>query len=255
MSTAFCTNPKAVNYNPNATSDDGSCYYLNKISGVCYAFQDVNPDEIIDQSFTLSWSIEGDNWVFFHDYIPDFYFSTREQLHNLKAGRIYHSNLGAPGVYHDQAPKSFFLDIVFNADEEMTLNTLNWVTRILNQDSSISSFETLTHITVWNERQCTGRIPLAAIFQNLEYKTDRYLQARWSFDDFRDKVIQGGTAFLLDLFHNFSVDTTKLSNTLPWFDQQLLEGLSFIVRFEFDNTTGKKIYLEDVGADVSKSTR
>lgn len=252
-----CTNPKAVNYDPNAAQDDGSCYYLNKIGGTCYAFEDVDPNEIIDQSFTMSWSIEGDNWVFFHDYVPDFYFSTREQLHNLKGGSIYHHNQGPFGVYHDPTPKSFLIDAVFSVQDktETTLNTINWIARVINQDGAVSPFETLTHITVWNEKQCTGRIPLAAIFQNLEYTTARNLQGRWSFNDFRDQVIQQGVAFLQDIFHNFATNPANLSTTIPWFDQQLLEGVYFIVRLEFDNTSGKQLFLEDVQIDGSKSFR
>lgn len=256
-----CTNPNAVNYNPQATTDDGSCFYLDKVGGVCYAFQDVAPDEITDQSFTLSWGLEDDNWVFFHDYTPDYYIQIREKLVNLKNGRIYKNNLGLNGVYYDNTIKPFFLDIVFQEKDksgenlQLTLNTVRWLTTVQNADGAEAPQDTLTHITIWNSKQCTGRIPLAQVFANLEYKNMRNTQGYWSFDNFRDKVIQEGVSFLDNIFNNFAVDPTRLSDTLPWFEKQLLEDVYMIVRFEFDNISGKKIYIEDTQIDADKSYR
>lgn len=255
MSTDNCTNPKAVNYNPNATSNDGSCLYLESIGGVCYAFQDVAPSQILDMSFTLSWSLEAKNWVFFHDYTPDFYFSTREKLMNLKGGKVFRMNTGPNGLYHDPAPYSFLVDVVFTADKEITLNTVNWLSEVMNADGSESRFETLTHITIWNGQQCTGRIPLAEAFENLQYKETRRMQGRWSFNDFKDQVINPNQTFLQDVFHNFAVIGSNLDTQKPWFEQELMEDNWFIVRFEFDNSSGKKVYLHDTDSDANPSYR
>lgn len=261
MPAVQCTNPAAVNYNPNATTDDGSCLYLDKIGGVCYAFQDIAPDEITDQSWTLSWGIESDNWIFFHDYTPDFYIQVREKLINLKGGRIYRNNLGLNGVYYDSIVKPFFIDVVFTEkdrdgkNQQMTVNTVEWLSTILNQDGSEAGQDTLTHITIWNSKQCTGRVSLAQIFQDLQYADMRNTEGYWSFDNFRDKVIQEGVSFLENIFNNFAVDPATLSDDLPWFEKKLLEDVYIIVRFEFDNTSGKKIYLEDTQINASKSYR
>lgn len=252
MAISGCTNPYAVNYNPQATQDDGSCYYLNKVGGVCYAFQDVA--QLIDRSFTLSWSVVDNNWVFFHDNVPDFYFSTREQLYNLKSGKIFQHNAGPPGVYHDpNVIKPFLVDVVFNGDKELTLNTINWITEVLNADGSVASFDTLTHITVWNSYQCSGRIALSQTFADLQQEM-RKTVGRWFFNDFRNKLLQDGVAFLQDIFGNFDVKP-GVTGELPWFEQQLLEDNYFIVRFEFDNTTGKQVYLEDVNINFDPSYR
>lgn len=249
-----CTNPKAVNYDPAATVDDGSCIYLHKVGGVCYAFRDLYENEKLDQSFSLSWSLEGNNWVFFHDYIPDYYFSTREKLWSVKDNSIFEHNAGAPGVYYDGVPKPFFIDVVFNGNGEATLNSLNWLSEVL-ENGIVKREQTLTHITIWNSRQCTGRIALEHIFKDLQYKTHRETMGKWSFDDFRDKVKEEGVAFLQDLFHNFAVIGSALSNSIPWFEQQLMEDNYFIVRFEYDNSSGNKIYLHETEADASPSYR
>lgn len=255
MPAVQCTNPAAVNYNPQATSDDGSCLYLDKIGGICYAFQDLPPDSTTDQSWTLSWSLEGNNWVFFHDYIPDFYVLTRQKLFALSGGKLFGINGGLNGVYLDGKVKPFFIDVIFNSNEELTLNTIKWVSTILNSDGSIAPFDTLTHITIWNSQQCTGRIALADIFQDLQYSNARKTQGEWSFNNFRDQVAQQGVSFLQDIFNNFAVDGSNLSQTMPWFEQQLLEDIYFVVRFEFDNTSGKKIYLEETDVDTNRSYR
>lgn len=253
MPAVACTNPAAINYNPQATSDDGSCLYLEKIGGVCYAFQDLA--DVQDQSWTLSWSLEGDNWAFFHDYTPDYYIQVRKDLYTAKNSRLFKHNSGLPGVYYGGTPKPFFVDVIFNSDQESTLNTIRWVNSVLNSNGGEAPFDTLTHITVWNSQQCTGRVALSQVFTDLEYDDMRKTQGTWSFDNFRDKVISQGTNFLQDIFDNFAVNLAMLSDDLPWFERQLMEDFYFVVRFEFDNSSGKKLYLEETNVDVNPSYR
>src|ERR1700757_4589572 len=120
---AGCTFPAATNYNSAADADDYSCIYLFKANGKCHLFKDVVPDEIIDKSFTLSYSIIGNSWVFFHDYLPDFYVHTRENLYSIKENAHYKHHAGPPGVYYNPAtnPKSYFIDIIFAAGNDMLL--------------------------------------------------------------------------------------------------------------------------------------
>lgn len=256
---ANCTNKAAVNYDPAATTDDGSCIYLHKVGGVCYAFQDVAPNTIIDRSFTLSYALEGDNWVFFHDYIPDFYFHTREKLHTIKGSKVYTHNSGPSGQYYETgagAKKPFFIDVVFRSQEEMILNSINWVTEVVDRTTKANEeFGTLSHITIWNAWQCTGRIPLAQVFEALEMKNIRRTQSQWNFNDFRDLVSVRGVSVVGEIFEDFAVNTEALNPDLPWYEKKLLEDQYFVVRFEFDNSQDKVVLLHSVDADVTKSGR
>lgn len=248
-----CTNPYAVNYNSAATEDDGSCVFLYRINGTCYAFQ--SEPAIRDESFTVSRSVEDGNWVFYHDYIPDFYFRTRSGLFSIKNKRIYRHNEGAPGKYYSSTPVSFFMDLVFAQGQDMILNTVNWISEVLDTLETEQEFETFTHITVWNNQQCTGRIALSELKDVLEYVTSSKTQGYWSFNDFKDMILTRDGDFLKDLFNNFSVKTEKLASSRPWYDEALMEDRYFIVRLEYDNTSGNTVLLHGATINQNPSDR
>ena len=257
-----CTQLSAANYNSSASTWDYTCFYVLKSNGVCYLFKDIVSR--VDKSFTLSFSVEADNWVFFHDFIPDFYFHTREKLFNSKYIFQYEHNEGKYGYYHDQqfddgaSIKPFFIDVIFNAEEELLLETVNWISSVLEDSSDASNvgseWNTLTHISVWNSQQHTGRIPLQDIFQDLQYDTSRNLNGEWSFNDFRNIVTTRGTQFLLDLFHNYTLDPT-MTSTKAWYEQELVQDKYIVVRFEFDNIQQKQLLLHDTSIQAIKAKR
>lgn len=248
-----CTNPKAANYNPTADTEDYSCIYLDKVAGTCYEFMDVTPDDIIDQSFTLSFSLNGNNWVFFHDYYPDFYFRTKDKLYNIKNSKIFEHHGGARGVYHDGVPKSFFIDLVFAGQEEVILDSVNWLTEVFNGNNE-QEFSTLTHITIWNNQQCSGKVAIHDIFSSLQYEV-RKTKAMWNFDSFRDLLGTYGTTFLQDIFHNFDIVPGTIDTAKPWYNQDLMHDNFFIIRLEFDNVSGNQIFLHEAGINAPQSNR
>lgn len=252
MPVAGCRNPNAVNFDPSAGVEDYSCEYLFKNQGNCHLFTDVQPSDVIDRSFTLSYSIKGKGWVFFHDYFPDFYLQTRNRLFSLKDGGVYEHNTGLPGQYYS-GTSPFFIDIIFANDADIILDTVNWVSEFLSSNTD-QPFTTLTHLTIWNSYQHSGKITLSTLFQDL-YQQTRKTKGQWVFNDFRNILVAKGVPFLLDLFNNFLLDGTKADVNLPWYNKELMADKWFCVRFEFSNPDVSQLILHDIGIEATKSDR
>lgn len=249
-----CSSPSAVNYDPTAIGEDGTCIYLTKLEGICYAFQDVNPAQIVDQSFTMSWEVKSSNWVFYHDYVPDFYVMTREHLHNIRGGKIYRHNEGPYGNYYGTV-NPFLVDVAFPSKQEFMLNTVQWITSVIDTATKAKEQMTLTHITCWNNYQCSGRVALSSVFELLEYRTDRKTRGLWSFNDFRNVMLNADANFLDTIFKNFAILPGAIDPNPAWYNQQLLQDNFVVIRFEFDNLSNQKLLLHDVEINADKSPR
>lgn len=265
---AGCTHITAVNFDPTATSWDHSCQYLLSVDPIdgtgpyCLLFEDV--EEMTDQSFTVSYSLEKDNWVFFHDYFPNIYFHTRTKLMSigetdLFGKRLFEHNSARPGKYYELTaqPKSFFVDVIFKTDFELILDTVNWISSVLNNTSDHSArgseWYTLTHITIWNSQQHTGRIALRDIFKDLQYATSRKVNGKWSLNDFRNVLETRGSQFLGTLFEDYALQGTP--QTKSWYDKEFLQDKYFIIRFEFDNSSDIQLALHDTSIQATKAKR
>ena len=228
---------------------------------ILLSVKNYNPQTQIDNSFTLSYNTQANIWAFYHDYVADFYFHTRQDLWSIKNSKFYKHNANKPGVYYNQEipPKAFFIDALFKSDSDLILETVNWVTEIIdgNIDNSDDEQEwkTLTHISIWNSQQHTGRIALKEIFEMLQYETDRRTQGTWTFNDFRNILITRGVKFLEDILKDYALIPSTADINKPWYDKEIIEDKYFVVRFEFDNTSGKQIILHDVSVQAIKSDR
>lgn len=281
-----CTSPTAKNYDPSATEDDGSCIWLDNIAGTCFEFTEVPAEETKDNSFTVSMAIDQESlkpqgWVYFHDYFPDAYVHTRNKLLNLKNNISFFHSAGPKGIYHyNTNPQPYFIDVLFSGQTALNLpaseryrqamkpfpslilNSVNWITEVratannaVDDNSRALFLETLTSITIWNQYQTSGKITLVQGMEGLTIDTTRNAEETWQFNTFRNILDNLTDQFILDLFQDFRLIDTALNYNLPWWEQRLIEGKYFIIRFEFDNNNNKQIILEDVDADISKSAR
>lgn len=282
-----CTSPTAKNYDPSATEDDGSCIWLNNIEGTCYEFSEVPDNGIIDKSFTVSMALkqetlQPEGWVYFHDYFPDAYIHTRDKLLNLKNSRLFYQSSGPKGIYHfNTEPKPFFVDVLFagiaalneapyaryqqsyQPYPTMILNGVSWLSEVrqggndpVDDNKRALYLETVTAITIWNQYQTTGRIALTPGSDALTaLQNNRNTEETWNFNDFRNVLANINDQFIQDIFHDYRMDNSKLNFDLPWWEQRLMEGKYFIIRFEFDNNGNKEISLQDMDAKLDKSYR
>ena len=282
-----CTSPAAANYNPAATQDDGSCIWLNNIAGTCYEFVEVPTAQTIDNSFTLSMvldqkTMKPEGWAFFHDYFPDAYVHSTKQLLNIKSNTIFWHNQGPKGIYHfNSTPKPFFIDVLFAGNPALNeapsaryqksyvpypsliLNSVNWISEVrsggndsIDDNQRALYLETITAITIWNQHQTTGRIALdAGGVKGLLSANNRNAEQTWNFNNIRNILSDLTDSFIGSIFQDFAINTAYTNTDLNWWDQMLMEGKYFIVRFEFDNNNDKEISLHDVDANINKSVR
>lgn len=253
MAILGCTNPNAVNYDPSATEDNGSCIFLTKVNGICYAFQEVASTG--DKSFTISYSLESHSWVFYHDYIPDFYIGTRKKLYVTKDSKVYKTNSGPPGLFFDQTtPSPFFIDVVLNYGQDVILDSIQWFSELMDNLGEVDEFATFTHITVWNGQQCTGRLAIKD-YVPFDLLGERKTVSQFSFNELRDIVINRSGQFMTDIFSNMRPIDTALNPGMAWFDKGLLQSNYFIVRLEYDNVVAKTLSLHSVDAIVTPTVR
>lgn len=252
--TTGCTNPKAINYDPASDQDDGSCIYLHHVGGVCYAFEDYTGDNLDDQSFTVSYSVEGNAWVFYHDYIPDFYLSTRQQLYSLKNNLIWKHNAGPRGKFYKPTKDSFYVDIVFTFPEDVLLNSVQWMTQVVDSLNTTHQFKTFTHITVWNDFQCTGRLPISH-YLPLQPEGIKKGLSQFSFNELRDIVSSNGTLVMKSILDGLIPEDSSLDPDLPWYEKPYMHNKYFVIRLEFDNTEDKVVSLHSVDVSVDQHTR
>lgn len=241
-----CTNPNAANFNPSATEDDGSCIYLIKKGELCLKFEELENQN--DKSFTLSYCLHNSAWVFFHDYHPDYFVHTRNDLYALSGRTLFKTNEGSPGNYGN-GTKSFFIDVAFPYGIEALLDSIQWLSEI--QDKP---YKTITHISAWNSTQHSGRITITDILDNLEFKNIQKSKAEWTLPLLRNIIKESSTNFLESIFKDFALKSSETA-ILPWYEQAILEDNYVIVRLEFDNTSGDTIFIHESDLTLTPTTR
>jgi hypothetical protein len=124
------------------------------------------------------------------------------------------------------------------------------------QDNSSINLETqtLSHISIWNSQQHSGKVPLRTIMDGLGANNARKTQGEWIFDDFRNVLADRGTAFLMDIFHDYAL-IPGAALEKGWYAKELLEDKFFVIRFEFDNLDGNQLALHSANIQALKSDR
>lgn len=221
----------------------------------CYWFEDIQLAEARNKSFTMSYSLLGKTWVFFHDYIPDMYIHSREKLFNVSNSELYENNANRPGRYHNQSEqKPFFIDVIFQNGFNLILENINWVTEFLDANNVDYNDKTLSHISIWNSHQHSGRIDLSTETYAKAF-TARNTKGTWSLKDFRNVLIEKNVKFVEDLFSDFLLIPDTADTEQAWYKKELFTDKWFCVRFEFDNSTDNTVILHDTTVQAIKSDK
>jgi len=211
-----------------------------------------------DYSFTFSYSPVNDSWIALHDYIPDAIFNTRNKVfsvNNTSTGNVYLHNIESKrGRFYDQSVDSeSIIDIVFNSNriESKLITSINWVSDSIESNNNTELKDTITHIMIYNNYQCSGIIPLQLVPTWFNEIKD-IKEEEWSFNKFSDVVVNRNLPFIDS---KFDVISSNVSNNKSWFRKNKFIGKFVIVRFIYDNSSQNDFFLNDVKVNGRISDR
>lgn len=209
--------------------------------------EEPEPPSMVNLSFTVSYSLEGECWTCFHDYVPDAIFCTANKLMSFKDQRIYiHNQLNRKGLYYNVIPfKSQIEFIIANLLSKAT-HAINWKTQY-KKAGVIDEKRTFTAIMLYNHNQCSGEQPITL------KRTTRNAEGVWKFNDFRD-LLKSPTTVFLDKDGN--VIPSSIMANKSFFKKSRFIGDYLCIRMIFDNAESlPEIVLSDFSINDKVSYR
>lgn len=248
-----------LRYDPVINSNDNP--YQGK--GVQFAFDKENYRVLFslrgEKNLTMSYDLVRKEWLCAHDYIPDGIFNTRNFMFSFKDKKIVKHNVPAiPGIvskgkFYGTVYPSYF-DFIVNEEpsKEKILSAISWLSRTLV--NNVPKYDqTISHVTIWNEYGCTGRIELTSQPESIYEINDKNLRVTdnaWRFDDIIDRVKDHSQPFIGGVFDDYRPISSNIDNSLAWHESLKLRGRYFIIRLEYSNnhsvSENKSVFLQKV---------
>lgn len=208
-----------------------------------------------DYEFTLSFC--NGIWVSEHDYTPHSLVYNRTGLFAVEnnLNKLFkHNNPLNKCIYYDGQIKQSYIDVVFNDSPDITktLRSINWLSDTTKLDGTVLRDETLTHLIIFNNSQCSGILDLKED-NGLWFGSDaRNVEETWNFNNFRD-LLKDNTLPILD--NKNELILSNIDNFKSWFDKSLFISKFVIVRFIKNNLTQNNLHIIGVNATFKKSDR
>jgi hypothetical protein len=210
-------------------------------------------------SWTWSYNPSGKYWVSSHDYIPDYMFTTVDNLvYGVNSQRFYFQNLQdnslVKGKYYGSTIYPSVIDVVHNPEPgvDKVFTNLVWLTEVYpstytngQPNSELNYRSTITHLTARTLDHCTGIIVLVPETGIDSFYTANVRQKNrtWYFNDIRDIATQ--TGFLLGFYNNFTIDVSKLDTNMEWYEKRKFIDKFVTCRYEFDNLSNNRLLFID----------
>lgn len=210
-----------------------------------------------DANYNFTLSFTGGSWISFHDYIPNVLTYNRNGLvaiDNNTNKMFRHNNKLNKAIYYDGIVKNSYIDVVFNPSPDIAkvVKSINWMSDTVKLDDTILKDETITHLMVFNNSQCSGIIDLKED-KGLWFGSDaRNIEDTWNFNDFRDLIKDKNLPFL---DNKNQLITSNINNSKSWFEQSLFIAKFVIVRFINDNANQHDLHIIGVNVTFKKSDR
>jgi hypothetical protein len=206
-------------------------------------------------SWTWSYNPTGKYWVSTHDYVPDYMFTTVDNLvYGIKDQKFYFQNLQdnslIKGKYYDDTIYPSIIDVVHNPQPgvDKVFTNIVWLTEVYpstysngQPNTELYYPSTITRLTARTLDHCTGSIVLIPETGIDSFYTSNIRQKNrtWYFNDIRDIAIQ--TGFLKGFYDNFTIDSTKLDTNMEWYERRKFIDKFITCRYEFDNLQNTRL--------------
>lgn len=253
-------------FNGSLKSISNACYtffleFVKKISnnplnseGVIFGYDTVYRRIFLtykdgDNSFTISYCMDSENWISFHDYIPDVYINGLNKTFSIKNKEIFSHNTGIIGRYYDNNVKPFIIDIPFNTDKEVILKSVKWINEcVFNQfkGETVNEKETFDTISVRTGLEHSGEVELFR--KSWIDKNYSKVGVLYSFDRIRNQVERNNKPFIKSINNN--LDYSPIDTIAEWYRKGQLRNNWFIVRLKDNNNSGVNISLNECLIDI-----
>lgn len=245
--------------------NDGAYYTVQENNGVKYLRQ-LQESELstyfTNNSWTLTYALDTESWVSFHDYYPSVMVNTRNILFSSDYKKLYRHNIENKycrfyEVGSSQATYASFIDAVFNTSSTQTkvFSTVNWVSKITTSSGANLHQQTITDLLIYNSYQCSGALDLSIKTENNASTLNYNMYNRegtWGVNKFRDLVNNTSNPFIDS---DLNLISSNINNNKPWYEQKRFIDKFIISRFSFDNVSQNSLYLYDVSANMRLSAR
>lgn len=219
-----------------------------------------------DDSYTVSYSLTNDpeteGWVSFHDYIPDYAISLRNQtLLQFYNDQLYEMNVGPKGTYFGKVYPTIITPVFVSPFRDQRniwpflINHFSWNCDVEDLNRRLLN-ETWTSISLHNSFQGTRQIPLIVLDKDCNI-LDQYgianirrVKNQWNYNyAFNEKLSEFQRTWieLMDKFLVINVEEkacNKPEDRARMFDDFV------IARLLFDNNQSKRLFQYDINLTV-----
>lgn len=246
----------------------------------------IDEEKILENSWTISYSLKNNSWRSFHSFLPQFYIHTPERFFSFINGNTNIWRHNRPNHYQNYygERKPYIIDFISNAapGETSIYNHLRLISEA-EQFSDITDtfnderFIIFNKAIFYNSRQCSGELvlqvkdtngsPINYLEQQVQDLISTVLIDRnerdWTLNDFRDIRVDYTVPIWSDLpsdlqseyFIDKILNTTSLDFNKDWSEMEVFRDKYLGIRLIFDTFDNIKLSVNYSLTNEQKSFR
>lgn len=200
-------------------------------------------------SFTISYSFINNNWVAYHDYLPNYYIQKSDSFYsiinenNSEAGKLWEHNKGNFGIFYGRSPVASEIEFTVNDINTNSYDNFELYSSTYDEINDVyihrKTFDTLQ---VYNEYQNSGQVSLIlntpqGANDNVKLKNNHYQIAIP-----RDQVLNANS----DIFSAANLTSSLAANDPLRKFRPRFKSKWINVKLRFLNTNNYRITLRQV---------